>query len=214
MTVRVADGEPGEELQADFGAVGWIEEAGRRRRVWALVLTAVVSRHHYVWLSYRQSVGDVIAGCEAAWAPFLAACLGCWCRTTAGQRVHGTTQKQPLEHFERDELPRLLPKPEEPYEVALWVEARVQRDHHLLSAAAPTRQTTRLGSASTPAATRQACSPRLRARGLRWAPTPSGCFLAHRPGLACATSTACSAWCVATAQRLSSRCVCAHSRSK
>jgi transposase len=70
VTVRVADGKPGEELQVDFGAVGWIVEGDRRRRVWALVFTAVVSRHQYVWLTYRQTVADVIAGCEAAWAFF------------------------------------------------------------------------------------------------------------------------------------------------
>lgn len=70
VTVRVAEGKPGEELQLDFGAVGWICEGGHRRRVWALVLTAVVSRHQFVWLSYRQRVDDVVAGCEAAWAFF------------------------------------------------------------------------------------------------------------------------------------------------
>lgn len=70
VTVRVADGKPGEELQLDFGAMGWIHEGGRRRRVWGLVLTAVVTRHMFVWLTYRQSVADVVAGCEAAWAFF------------------------------------------------------------------------------------------------------------------------------------------------
>jgi transposase len=70
VTVRVADGKPGEELQLDFGAMGWIHEGGRRRRVWGLVLTAVVSRHMFVWLTYRQSVADVVAGCEAAWVFF------------------------------------------------------------------------------------------------------------------------------------------------
>jgi transposase len=70
VTVRVADGKPGEELQVDFGAVGWISEAGRRRRVWALVFTAIVSRHLFVWLTYRQSVCDVVSGCEAAWRFF------------------------------------------------------------------------------------------------------------------------------------------------
>lgn len=69
-TVRVAEGQPGEELQLDFGAVGWLCEDGRRRRVWALVFTAVVSRHLFVWLTYRQSVADVVAGCEAAWQFF------------------------------------------------------------------------------------------------------------------------------------------------
>jgi transposase len=70
VTVRLAEGKPGEELQLDFGAVGWIAEGGRRRRVWALVLTAVVSRQMFVWLTYRQSVDDVVAGCEAAWSFF------------------------------------------------------------------------------------------------------------------------------------------------
>jgi transposase len=70
VTVRVADGKPGEELQLDFGAVGRIREEGRRRRVWALVLTATVSRYQFVWLTYRQTVADVVAGCEAAWAFF------------------------------------------------------------------------------------------------------------------------------------------------
>jgi transposase len=69
-TVRLAEGKPGEELQLDFGAVGWITEGGRRRRVWALVLVAAVSRHLFVWLTYRQSVDDVVSGCEAAWAFF------------------------------------------------------------------------------------------------------------------------------------------------
>lgn len=70
VTVRLVDGKPGEELQLDFGAMGWIYDGGRRRRVWGLVLTAVVSRHMFVWLTYRQSVADVVAGCEAAWAFF------------------------------------------------------------------------------------------------------------------------------------------------
>jgi transposase len=70
VTVRVAEGKPGEELQVDFGAVGWICEDGRRRRLWALVFTAIVSRHLFVWLTYSQSVADVVAGCEAAWRFF------------------------------------------------------------------------------------------------------------------------------------------------
>ncbi|HEV8580088.1 MAG TPA: IS21 family transposase [Thermoanaerobaculia bacterium] len=70
VTVRVAEGKPGEELQLDFGAASWIREGGRRRRVWALVFTAIVSRHMFVWLTYRQSVADVVAGCEAAWVFF------------------------------------------------------------------------------------------------------------------------------------------------
>lgn len=71
-TVRVADGEPGGELQVDFGELGMMfdEESGRRRKVWALVFTAAYSRHTFVWLSFRQDLATVIAGFEACWAFF------------------------------------------------------------------------------------------------------------------------------------------------
>lgn len=71
-TVPVADGEPGVELQVDFGRMGLLAdpESGRRRAVWALIFTAVVSRHTFVRLSFRQGVEEVIDGCEAAWGFF------------------------------------------------------------------------------------------------------------------------------------------------
>lgn len=71
-TVRVADGEPGVELQVDFGELGLMmdEQTGRRRKVWALVFTAALSRHSFVWLSFRQDMATVIAGFEAAWGFF------------------------------------------------------------------------------------------------------------------------------------------------
>lgn len=69
-TVRVADGEPGDELQVDFGRMGHLDVDGRRRVVWALIFTAVYSRHCFVWLSHRQTLDDVIDGFEAAWVFF------------------------------------------------------------------------------------------------------------------------------------------------
>jgi transposase len=71
-TVRVADGEPGAEVQVDFARLGLIDDpaAGRRRVVHALIFTAVVSRHMFVWLCHRQTTAEVIAGCDAAWAFF------------------------------------------------------------------------------------------------------------------------------------------------
>ena len=71
-TVRVNDGEPGVECQIDFGHMGYLTdpETGRRRKVHALILTAVFSRHMFVWLTYSQTLGAVIAGCEAAWTFF------------------------------------------------------------------------------------------------------------------------------------------------
>lgn len=49
-TVRVNDGEPGDELQVDFGKLGRLldPETGRQRDVWALTFTPVVSRYSFV----------------------------------------------------------------------------------------------------------------------------------------------------------------------
>lgn len=71
-TVRVNDGEAGVECQVDFAQMGYLldAESGRRRKVHALIFTAVLSRHMYVHLSHGQRLDDVIAGCEAAWAFF------------------------------------------------------------------------------------------------------------------------------------------------
>ena len=71
-TVRVNDGEPGGELQVDFGQMGYLVDpaTGKRRLVWALIFTACYSRHCFVWLTYRQTTQAVIAGFEAAWTFF------------------------------------------------------------------------------------------------------------------------------------------------
>jgi len=71
-TMRTNDGEPGVECQIDFAQMGFIcdPETGKKRRVHALIFTAVVSRHMFVWLTYSQTLAAMIAGCEAAWAFF------------------------------------------------------------------------------------------------------------------------------------------------
>jgi transposase len=71
-TVRVADGEPGMECQLDFGYLGLLAGpvSGRQRKVQALIFTACYSRHMFVWLSFTQTLGAFIAGCEAAWVFF------------------------------------------------------------------------------------------------------------------------------------------------
>jgi hypothetical protein len=71
-TVPVADGVAGRELQIDFGELGFMVDPAtlKRRKVWALVFTAVYSRHCYVYLAFQQTTDVVIAGCEAAWAFF------------------------------------------------------------------------------------------------------------------------------------------------
>jgi transposase len=210
VTVRVADGEPGAECQVDFGRMGLLFDpaTGRRRVVWALIFTACYSRHCFVWLSFRQTVADVIAGCEAAWVffggvfrvvvpdnlkaividadaieprlnqafveyaqsrglvvdparvghpkdkPRVERTVGyvrgsffagedfvdladaqrraeAWCRTTAGQRVHGTTQRRPAEVFAAEEQPKLGSTPVLPYDLPVYARPKVARDHHV-----------------------------------------------------------------------------------
>lgn len=209
-TVRIADCDPGEELQIDFGRMGLLFDldSARRRVVHGLIFTAVYSRHMFVWLTFQQTLQSVITGCEAAWtffdgifkvvipdnmktvvikadpiAPRLndafveyAQARGfvidparvrrpqdkgrveravpyvresffrgedflgladaqrraeTWCVTDAGMRIHGTTQRRPAEVFKIEELPTLAPPPQSAYDVPLWCEPKVHRDHHI-----------------------------------------------------------------------------------
>ena len=54
-----------------------------------------------------------------------------WSLEVAGQRIHGTTRKRPLEVFEEEERPLLAPWDGEPYEVPDWRTATVHADHHV-----------------------------------------------------------------------------------
>ena len=71
-TVGLDDPEAGSELQVDFGRMGLLPdpETGRRRVCHALVFTAALSRHMFVWLTFSQALPAVIEGFEAAWAFF------------------------------------------------------------------------------------------------------------------------------------------------
>ena len=71
-TVRVADGEPGAEVQVDFGRMGLLFDAGTGRR-WVchafdlhrLLLAALLRM-----AEFSQTTAAVIDGCEAAWQFF------------------------------------------------------------------------------------------------------------------------------------------------
>ncbi len=208
-TVRIAEREPGDELQIDFGSFGLLydPQTQRRRRLKALILTAVYSRHSFVWPLWSESFEDVIEGLEAAWdffggvfpvvipdnfkavvttadplEPLLseqfadyAEARGFavdtarirrpkdkphvermvqyvrdnffagetfvdiadvrrraehWSRVTAGERIHGTTCRQPAIVFEVEELPLLLAAPTTPYDPPIFTSAKVGRDQH------------------------------------------------------------------------------------
>jgi len=72
VTVRLDDPPPGQEAQADFGRLGMIVDpaTGKRRTVWALIVTLSFSRHMFVWPTYRQTTEAVCEGLEAAWRFF------------------------------------------------------------------------------------------------------------------------------------------------
>lgn len=209
-TVRVDDGEPGDELQVDFGKMGRLfdPETDRQRDCHALIFTPVVSRYSFVWLTHRQSLDDVIAGFEAArvfyggvvktvipdnmktivdranpteprlnqafveyaqsrgfvvdparvrspqdkprverTVPFVRQSFFAgesfidladaqrraeeWCRVRAGMRVHGTIQARPAEVFRIEEATVLALAPTELYDLPIYANAKVHRDHHI-----------------------------------------------------------------------------------
>lgn len=69
-TVRLADTAPGEVAQFDFGRLGRLPNptTGKSQMVWAMNLVLVFSRHQFVWPLIHQTLEEVIAGLEAAWA--------------------------------------------------------------------------------------------------------------------------------------------------
>jgi transposase len=54
-----------------------------------------------------------------------------WCATTAGMRIHGTTQCRPIEAFRLEELRLLLPLPCAPFDTPKWSDPKVHRDFHV-----------------------------------------------------------------------------------
>jgi transposase len=72
VTVRMADTLPGEVAQVDFGKMGLVfdPEAGRNRVLHALIVTLVLSRYQYVYLTHLQDFKALITGMEEAWEFF------------------------------------------------------------------------------------------------------------------------------------------------
>ena len=72
VTVRMAETEPGEVAQADFGKMGLVfdPESGCNRVLHALVVTLIRSRFLYVYLTHLQTFEAVINGLENAWTTF------------------------------------------------------------------------------------------------------------------------------------------------
>ena len=71
-TVRVDDAPPGQEAQVDFGKMGLLfdEESGKKRVLWALIITLAYSRYQFVWPTFRQTTEAVCEGLDRAWMFF------------------------------------------------------------------------------------------------------------------------------------------------
>jgi len=54
-----------------------------------------------------------------------------WCREVAGRRLHGTTRRVPLEVFEAEEKPLLIPLQAERFDPPTWAQCKVHPDHHI-----------------------------------------------------------------------------------
>jgi len=54
-----------------------------------------------------------------------------WCRDTAGRRLHGTTRCVPLEVFEAEEKPALIPLRPQRFVIPRWGRCTVHPDHHI-----------------------------------------------------------------------------------
>lgn len=72
ITVRMADCEPGEVGEVDFGQLGRIFDphTGGNRVLHALIVTLVYSRHQFVYSTYSQKLPAVIEGLNMAWQFF------------------------------------------------------------------------------------------------------------------------------------------------
>lgn len=71
-TVRMADTEPGQVAEIDFGCFGliWDPESGRKRKVWGMLTVLGYSRHSFLWPLFGQQLTDVIDGLDTTWAFF------------------------------------------------------------------------------------------------------------------------------------------------
>ena len=75
---------------------------------------------------------NFLAGREPAPTDELNRKLRHWCTEVAGQRVHGTTKWRPFEQFEQIERAALRPLPSSPYDLAIWKQAVLHRDCHVV----------------------------------------------------------------------------------
>jgi transposase len=71
-TILLEDPPAGQEAQVDFGKMGMMvdSQTGRKRLLWALVVTLCFSRYQFVWPTFAQTTEAVCEGLERAWKFF------------------------------------------------------------------------------------------------------------------------------------------------
>lgn len=71
-TVRMAETDPGEAAEVDFGRLGYLfdKALNRMRVLYALVVTLVFSRYQYVHITHKQDLPALIRGIDDAWEFF------------------------------------------------------------------------------------------------------------------------------------------------
>jgi transposase len=71
-TIRLEDPPAGQEAQVDFGKMGMMVDAetGRKRMLWALVITLAFSRYQFVWPTFAQTTEAICEGLDRAWKFF------------------------------------------------------------------------------------------------------------------------------------------------
>ena len=72
ITVRLPETEPGKYAQVDFGRLGKIVDntTGELKTVFGLIFTLAFSRHMFVFVTFKQTTEEIIAGFEASFAYF------------------------------------------------------------------------------------------------------------------------------------------------
>lgn len=71
-TILLEEPPPGQEAQVDFGKMGYLidSETGKRRALWALVVTLSFSRYQFVWPTFYQTTEALCEGLDVAWRFF------------------------------------------------------------------------------------------------------------------------------------------------
>ena len=71
-TIRLEDPPPAQEAQVDFGKMGTVidAETGKRRTLWAFIITLSFSRYMFVWPTFVQTTEAVCEALDRAWVFF------------------------------------------------------------------------------------------------------------------------------------------------